>query len=440
MKMLFVSINSSIIISLYLSLLLFFYSIAPAAAQSFKFYDLSSNSAVTSGFTFVKNSGGNFSYPQIYQGRLWFAEPLTLEKPAYVQFTFLSDNYSINYSKTSSDVAKIIKGELAARSSNVYNVYLSSKNNNSYSNSNQPGVKLNFGSSPYTANGGSGVKTQINPYSTSANNYNNSSGNNYNSAYSTFGNSANKFGGSYQTTQTLPFVSTVQPSTGVTTQKNIYQSTSSQPSVPTQADTRGGVTGYVSGGSTPFGGESVIVSVTNSKNQYIKSEVVNTQSGTTVYPYSISGIPPILPGSNDYYRVNVVSNNGFQSNPYSSQNIKIYSNGQTVQAQPIVMQAYRGKLNITLYHNPPALNESESYLSQLAQNAVINISGSAASARFTGESPARFYRYTIDDAPSGRRQLIIMFPGHKVSGGDNPSVTIPVNSTASILYNLSESR
>nr|HPG59619.1 hypothetical protein [Candidatus Wallbacteria bacterium] len=77
---------------------------------------------------------------------------------------------------------------------------------------------------------------------------------------------------------------------------------------------------------------------------------------------------------------------------------------------------------------------------QLAQNAVINISGSAASARFTGESPARFYRYTIDDAPSGKRQLVIMFPGHKVSGGDNPSVTIPVNSTASILYNLSESR
>lgn len=402
MKMLFASINSNIIISLFLSLLLIFYSLAPAAAQSFKFYDLSSNSAVTSGFTFIKNSGGNFSYPQIYQGRLWFAETLTLEKPAYVQYTFLSDNYSIDFSKTPSDTVKIIKGERSANGSGVYSVFISSGKAVSYQNSNQPAVKLNFGSTPYSFSGGAPGKSQSTPNS----------------------NYVNKFGsvtGGYNGYNGYTAGSRPQVSTGATS-------------------TRGGVTGYVSGGSTPFGGESVIVSVINSKNQYIKSEVVNTQPGTTVYPYSISGIPPILPGSNDYYRVNVISNNGFQSNPYSSQNIKIYSNGQTVQAQPIVMQAYRGKINITLYHNPPALNESESYLSQLAQNAVINISGSAASARFTGESPARFYRYTIDDAPSGKRQLIIMFPGHKVSGGDNPSVNIPVNSTASILYNLTESR
>lgn len=441
-----------------------------AFAQSFKFYAAGADTPITGGFTFIKNSGGAISYPQIYQDRLWFAEPISLEKPPYIQFTFLSDKYSINYSKTPAEVAKIIKGEAVAGASSIYKIYLNANNNPGFSYNpnrtantssipatpNPAGAKFNFGHN-YNLPGANNVvkqtppqtQTQIQtqpqkqtqpltqvqttvqpprPAYTNTNPY-----------------SANKFGGA-QSVQNRPLVSSLNTTNpdGIKSQNNNnsnFQNTISQPAVPAQTvnnTTRGGVSGYITGGSTTFGGGSVIVSVTNSNNQFIKSQIVNTDPDGSVYPYSISGIPPILPGSNDYYKISVTSNNGFQSTQYPQSNIKIYGADQTVQAQPIVMQARRGRINITLYHARPALNENEQSLGELARNAVINISGAASSARYTGESPARFYRYTIDDAPAGKRQLSIMFPGHSISGGSVKEVTIPADSTASVLYNLSE--
>jgi hypothetical protein len=437
------------------------YILNQAFAQSFIFYSADAAAPVTTGFTFLKNSGGSISYPQIYQGRLRFAETLTLEKPPYIQFTFLSDNYSINSIKTSPEVIKLIKGEAVAVSSSIYKVYLSVKNNSGFSyNSNQTnninsntivntaantsGAKFNFGHNPNLPGANSGInqsrpqtqsqtqfqipqptqqqkqsqpqaqtRTQI-PIQIPAQPLKQTYTNPY---------SGNKFGGAHSVQNQPPVSPVVVPATPVST------------SVITNS---GGVSGYITGGSTTFGGGSVIVSVTNGNNQFIKSRIVNTEPDGSVYPYTINGIPPILPGSNDYYKISVTSNNGFQSTQYPQSNIKIYGADQVVQAQPIVMQARRGKLNITLYHGRPALNESEQSLSELARNAVINISGTASSARYSGESPARFYRYTIDDAPAGKRQLSIMFPGHGVSGGSVREVTIPADSSASVLYNLSE--
>lgn len=374
-----------------------------AFAQSFVFHGTDAAVPVTTGFTFLKNSGGSILYPQIYQGRLWFAETLTLEKPPYVQFTFLSDNYTINSIKTSPEVIKIIKGEAVANSSSVYKIYLNIKNHsglsyNSYQNQNN---RPNSNTTLSMAGNTSGPKFNFgyNPNLPNANNAINQS----------------------------------QPRA---------VSPPQQPAIPAAQGVnntaRGSVYGYVTGNSTTFGGGSVIVNVTNANNQFIKSQIVNTEPGGSVYPYTISGIPPILPGSNDYYKISVTSNNGFQPVQYPQSNIKIYGAGQVVQAQPIVMQARYGKLNITLYHGRPAPYESEQSLSELARNAVINISGTASTARFISESPARFYRYAIDSAPAGKRQLSIMFPGHGLSGGSLKEVSIPADSSASVLYNLSE--
>jgi hypothetical protein len=466
-----------IIIIVFASLSLF-YSPATVSAQSFKFYDSKSNAAVTSGFTLLKNSAGSISYPQSYQGRLWFAETHSLEKPAYVQYSFLSDNYSIDYSKTPAGSVKILKGEAAAKSSALYAVYLTGKSGGaSYQNSSQPpAAKYSFGYNPYASAGGSsGVqtqsRTQVQPNTQTQNRTISYSGNSFGS------------GGGYQnalttkpspattstTTKPQPATTpattkpqltttpaksipatttttttssntrqTITPSTSVTRQTTNTTRQSTVTPAQTSGNTRGGVSGYISGGSTPFGGGSVIVSVTNSNNQIMGSQIVNTDPGTnTIYPYTISGIPKILPGSNDYYRIGVTSNNGFQTTQYSQPIFKIYSNSQTVYTQPIVMQANRGKLNITLYHKTPGIGETEAELSILARNAVINISGSSSSARFTGESPARFYRYTIDDAPAGQRTLAVMFPGHGTGGG-GLTVTIPSDATATVMYNLSE--
>jgi hypothetical protein len=469
-----------IIIIVFASLSLF-YSPDTLSAQSFKFYDSKSNMAVTSGFTLLKNSAGRISYPQSYQGRLWFAETHSLEKPAYVQYSFLSDNFSIDYSKTPAGSVKILKGEAAANSSTLYAVYLTAKSGgDSYQNSSQPpAAKYSFGYNPYASSGGSsGVqtqsRTQVQPQPQTQTQIQNR----------TISYSGNSFGsgGGYQSAlttkpspSTTPATTKPQPTTTpatpkpsltttpvksipatnttTTTSSNTRQTITPSTSVTrpttnttqstvtpaqTSGNTRGGVSGYISGGSTPFGGGSVIVSVTNSNNQIMGSQIVNTDPGTnTVYPYTISGIPKILPGSNDYYRISVTSNNGFQTTQYSQPIFKIYSNSQTVYTQPVVMQANRGKLNITLYHKTPGIGETEAELSLLARNAVINISGSSSSARFTGESPARFYRYTIDDAPAGQRTLAIMFPGHGTGGG-GLTVTIPSNATATVMYNLSE--
>lgn len=441
-----------IIIIVFASLSLF-YSPETLSAQSFKFYDSKSNAAAISGFTLLKNSGGRISYPQSYQGRLWFAETHTLEKPAYVQYTFLSDGYSIDYSKTPAGSAKVLKGESAANSSTVYSVYLTAKSGgNSYQNSSQPpAANYNFGYNPYASAGGSsGVQTQTQTQNRTISYSGNSfgTGGGYQNSLTTRPQPATTKPSLTTPVKTTPATNTttttssntrqtITPSTSVTRQTTNTTQSTVTPAQPS-GNTRGGVSGYISGGSTPFGGGSVIVSVTNSNNQIMGSQVVNTEPGTnTIYPYTISGIPKILPGSNDYYRIGVTSNNGFQTTQYSQPIFKIYSNSQTVYTQPIVMQANRGKLNITLYHKTPGIGETEAELSILARNAVINISGSSSSARFTGESPARFYRYTIDDAPAGQRTLAIMFPGHGTGGG-NPTVTIPSDATATVMYNLSE--
>ena len=462
------------IIIIVFAALSFFYSPDTLSAQSFKFYDSKSNAAVASGFTLLKNSAGRISYPQSYQGRLWFAETHSLEKPAYVQYSFLSDNFSIDYSKTPAGSVKILKGETAANSSTLYTVYLTAKSGgDSYQNSSQPpAAKYSFGYNPNASAGGSSgiqtqsrtqvqpntqIQTQNRTISYSGNSF--GSGGGYQNALTTRPQPATtkpsltttpattkpsltttpvkSIPATNTTTTSLNTRQTITPSTSVTRQTtNTTQSTVTP--AQTSGNTRGGVSGYISGGSTPFGGGSVIVSITNSNNQIMGSQIVNTDPGTnTIYPYTISGIPKILPGSNDYYRIGVTSNNGFQTTQYSQPIFKIYSNSQTVYTQPVVMQANRGKLNITLYHKTPGIGETEAELSLLARNAVINISGSSSSARFTGESPARFYRYTIDDAPAGQRTLAIMFPGHGTGGG-GLTVTIPSDATATVMYNLSE--
>lgn len=447
----FISISIFIIL-INLSFLFSSYTQNQAFAQSFIFYTAGADTPVTGGFTFIKNSGGAISYPQIYQGRLWFAETLTLEKPPYIQFTFLSDKYSINYSKTSAEIIKIIKGEATAGASSIYKICLSTNNNTGHINNFNPNVntssaKFNFGYNYSLPTANNGVKqplpqTQIQTQSQRQPQVQTQVQTPVQRLQQTYTNpySGNKFG-DVQSVQNRPLVSAPDTtnSGGVKSEiNNTFQNTISQPAVPVQTvnnTTRGGVSGYITGGSTTFGGDSVIVNVTNSNNQFIKSQIVNTEPDGSVYPYSISGIPPILPGSNDYYKISVTSGNGFQTTQYPQSNIKIYGADQLVQAQPIVMKARRGRINITLYHARPALNETEQSLGELACNAVINISGTASSARYTGESPARFYRYTIDDAPAGKRQLSIMFPGH---GGSVKEVTIPADSTASVLYNLSE--
>ena len=467
MNTVFAPLKLIIIIGIILSFSLLSYTQDSAQAQSFRFYDSASNAALVSGFTLLKNSAGRISYPQSYQGRLWFAETHTLEKPAYVQYTFLSDNYSLDYLKTPAGSVKVLKGETAANSSTVYFVYLTAKSGgDSYQNSSRPpAANYNFGYNPYASAGGSsGVQTQSQPQTPIQ-----TKTQTQNRTISYSGNSFGS-GGGYQTAVTTrpqltttsattkPSLTTTPVKTTATTTTTISSNTTRQTITPsttvtrqttnstqntvtpaqTSGNTRGGVSGYISGGSTPFGGGSVIVSVTNSKNQIMGSQIVNTDPGTnTIYPYTISGIPKILPGSNDYYRIGVTSNNGFQTTQYSQPIFKIYSNSQTVYTQPIVMQANRGKLNITLYHKTPGIGETEAELSVLAQNAVINISGSSSSARFTGESPARFYRYTIDDAPAGQRTLTVMFPGHGTGGG-GLTVTIPSDATTSVMYNLSE--
>ncbi len=446
------SFLSLIIFILFLSLMPLFllcYNQAPAFAETFYFYDSNSKILVSGGYTFLKNSGGRIIHPQIINGRCWFSETITMEPP-YIQFTFLSDNYSIDQSLTPVESLKIIKGTQSALPHGTYKIYLkirkvenvsyfTDKNKNtfntgrsvnSYSNvkttsdysSSAPAVNYNFGYNPALS-----VQTNSKILPRTSNNI--QTYNQYNplqnppgktSAERIIQNQINKQPVSLNQNYVQPFL----------------QSTTSTSSSST---TRGGVSGYLtSGGGVPFGGGNVIVSVTNSKNQYIKSEIINTESGGGTYPYTINGIPPILPGSNDYYKINVISNNGFQTvtEPRSTGNIKIYSNGQTVQAQPIVMQARTGRLNITLYHGRPAAGETEELLSELARNAVINISTAGTCARFTGESPARFYRYSIDSAPAGSRKLLIMFPGRDVSGGNEPAVYITPDSTTTVLYTL----
>lgn len=471
------------IIIIALSSLWLFYEPGHALAQSFAFRDSASGAAVTGDFTLLKNSAGRISYPQAYQGRLWFAEPVTLEKPAYTHYTFLSDKYAIDNARTPAAALRVLKGEMAAGPSSLYVIYLKAGTSLSSGPAQalpavstvRPDARYNFGGAPYAPSGG-GLASQTTrpqasvPSQSPAKPASNSqpqisnrtisySGNSFGGARTvnpytgTWVQTGGTTGGATATTNggggAAVTVTGGGGQTGATNTVNAINTTAGgRPgnavvnngqgnSTQGSSGTRGGVAGYISGGATPFGGGSVVVSVTNSNNQIMGSQVVNTEPGVnTIYPYTITGIPTILPGSNDYYRIVVTSNNGFLATQYPQSNFKVYSNSHTVYTQPIVMQARTGRVSVTLYHGPPGIGETEAELSTLARNAVVMIAGTGASARFSGESPARFYRYVIDEAPAGQRTLDIMFPGHRVNG--NATVTVQADSSVSALFNLGE--
>lgn len=390
-----------------------------AGAQTFSFYD-GSGSAVTSGFTFVKIVRGVAKYPAASPGgRFIFTRPLSFEYPDSGNYQFVSARYDVDTSRTPAETLGVLNGQKSAPAASGYAVYLkpapgvSSRSRSNYS-------KMTDGAVPAQK------PAKAEPARTTT------AGLTKNDLLSLkLGTGKGVQNGNRPATpQAQP-----QPAVAQTTKAN----TVSQATTGT-----GSINGFIGTTGNPLPPEKVVVTVTSRNNTVVKTTTVDTTGYQSTYPFEITGVPSIIPGSGDSYKVNVVSNNSYTANPYSqTSNIRIYGNGQTVYLNPITMSLNRGTLNVTLYHGQAGIAESESYLSVLAQNAVINIPGFATSFRYVGESPARFYRYAISDAPAGQWTVQVMFPGHRiagsgVNGGYEASVWIPSNSTITSFFNLTE--
>ena len=419
-------------------------------AQTFIFID-ETGAKAASGFKFIKNSKNDVSFSSpAPMNKFYFRQSLSFEEPEASGYSFQSESYSIDPSKTGGDTLAILEGKKAAPSYSVNVIYLKGKNNAAAPSGGALkayGFGGNLSAKTYTVNPQT-VKTIPARTFTSLSN-----------KPGTFGTNPNSQTASTKTvkpaTTTVTDPAMVKPVAatvaGVKTFKPAVTTITAQPAVSNKnANTKKSVSlnlgaggGSVSGVFTnprgePFPAESVVITVSNGSGTFTKSAVVQTSGGQTAYPFQIDGIPQILQGSSDSYKLTVVSNNSYTVSAALPSNIKIYGNGQNIYTQPITMAANRGRLNITLYHGQNAPLESDSMLLTLAQNAVMNIPGFALSCRFTGESPRHFYRYVIDDAPAGRWQMQIMFPGHGVSR--QPSVWIPSNATISDMFDLTETR
>ncbi len=444
-----------------ISFLILFITCAQAHAQTFMFVD-ETGAKVTSGFTFVKNLKNDISFSaRAPLNKFYFRQSLSFEEPAATGYSFQSENYSIDTAKTGGDTLDILAGKEAAPVYSVNMVYLKNKKNAASSSGSSKAY--GFGGNITAATPGAAGQTFKNTAAQTAVPATNKPAALTNNKNTLAGSTSVKPPAAAVTnpatikpaTATLTYPSTVKPATATATYPAgvtpviIKPATVDQPavtakntaakrSVSLNLGTGGGsVSGiFMNSRGEPFPAESVVITVSNNGGTFTRSTIVTTNGTQTAYSFQIDGIPQILQGSTDSYKLTVVSNNSYTVNANLPSNIKIYGNGQNVYTQPITMAANRGRLNITLYHGPNSLTESDSMLLTLAQNAVMNISGFAVSCRFTGESPRHFYRYVIDDAPAGKWQLEIMFPGHGVSR--QPSVWVPSNATATELFTLTE--
>ncbi len=407
-----------------IAIIIMFIICGPAGAQTFMFID-ETGTKITSGFKFFKNlkSGISFSTGAPL-GKFYFTQSLSFEEPSAASYTFQSEIYAVDASKTGSETLSILAGKTVAPTYSVNMIYLKHiKNAAAQGSSRNTAIEAStIIKHPFK---GKAERTSATlPKNTATLAYNT----NTQATLTTV----------TKTTATGPVIATPNVTPTVNQPIIAAGNTAVKKSVSLNLGTGGGsVSGtLVNSRGEPFPEESVVITVSNGSGAFTKSVIVTTSGSRTAYPFQIDGIPLILQGSTDSYKLTVVSNNSYTVNASLPANIKIYGNDQNVYTQSITVAANRGRLNITLYHRENSLSESDSELLTMARYAIMNIPGFALSCRFTGESPRHFYHYAIDEAPAGKWRLDIMFPGHSVSR--QTSIWIPSNGTVSELFTLTE--
>ncbi len=143
---------------------------------------------------------------------------------------------------------------------------------------------------------------------------------------------------------------------------------------------------------------------------------------------------PVLPsGSSDTYTIKITSDQAHMVNPANgltgiTMNVTpntVGGDGPVVNAGAIYMAVERGQISVTLYQIPYTQvnlsGQNDTTLREQAQQAsivVVNGLGDTTT-RYTGESPDRYFHYLVENMPVGRRSIIVNFPGHTLTDGDN---------------------
>jgi len=162
---------------------------------------------------------------------------------------------------------------------------------------------------------------------------------------------------------------------------------------------------------------------------------------------------PVLPSSsNDTYTVKVTSDYAHMVNPANGISgilLKVtegatQADNPAVNAGTITMAVERGQVEITLYQVPYTANitgtQNDTILREQATQAIITTVGALNDtvSRYTGESPDRYFHYTIENVPVGQRSFIVNFSGHTVTSGDGTisNVTVIKDVTTRIMENI----